>query len=356
MVCRRAARWAVGSKSARRALGTAPFFSPPPCGEGLGVGVVECGTAVPHLQTPRPDPPPQGGREQKRRAICDCRAVIHEDRSPAKMACRSRGLDRNCGCWSCRYRSGCGTVPELRVPQLDVIGIVLYTFPMPMVGCLAVARPETFSRIACCKRRAASRPRRSSGFCRTKPKSIIESMIWFYITSLFRRNPGKAAFGGEAGRASGAGNRIGVTRRRPSAAVVTRPAAGRTAPLVDRIQETIERARRPRSRRTAPLADRIHDPLHRRELDLPTENVPLACGHRSLPSKCSLFHCLTFGVHSRITADAACADRLIRILETPCQDMVFCKTNPPRWPRPSFLQNKATATALTLIFAKQSHR
>jgi len=34
------------------------------------MGVVEWGTSVPHLPTPHPDPPPQGGREQKRCAIC----------------------------------------------------------------------------------------------------------------------------------------------------------------------------------------------------------------------------------------------------------------------------------------------
>jgi hypothetical protein len=38
--------------------------SPPPCGEGLGVGVVRCGNAVPDCTTPLPTPPPQGGREQ----------------------------------------------------------------------------------------------------------------------------------------------------------------------------------------------------------------------------------------------------------------------------------------------------
>jgi hypothetical protein len=38
-------------------------FSPPPCGEGVGVGVARCGTPVPHGTTPHPTPPPQGGRE-----------------------------------------------------------------------------------------------------------------------------------------------------------------------------------------------------------------------------------------------------------------------------------------------------
>jgi allophanate hydrolase len=38
-------------------------FSPPPCGEGSGVGVEPSGITVPHGTTPHPDPPPQGGRE-----------------------------------------------------------------------------------------------------------------------------------------------------------------------------------------------------------------------------------------------------------------------------------------------------
>src|SRR6516165_12799810 len=38
--------------------------SPPPCGEGLGVGV-RVGARVPHkAMTPLPHPPPQGGRER----------------------------------------------------------------------------------------------------------------------------------------------------------------------------------------------------------------------------------------------------------------------------------------------------
>ena len=40
------------------------FFSLPPCGGGLGWGVVPWGTAVPPLPTPPPDPSPQGGGEE----------------------------------------------------------------------------------------------------------------------------------------------------------------------------------------------------------------------------------------------------------------------------------------------------
>src|SRR5258706_5965677 len=41
--------------------------SPPPCGEGGGVG--KGGTAVPHATTPPPDPPPQGGGGKKLRPL-----------------------------------------------------------------------------------------------------------------------------------------------------------------------------------------------------------------------------------------------------------------------------------------------
>ena len=40
--------------------------SPPPCGEGSGVGVEPSGATVPRGTTPHPNPPPQGGRESAR--------------------------------------------------------------------------------------------------------------------------------------------------------------------------------------------------------------------------------------------------------------------------------------------------
>jgi hypothetical protein len=38
---------------------SAANFSPPPCGEGSGVGVARCGTPVPNGTPPHPDPPPR---------------------------------------------------------------------------------------------------------------------------------------------------------------------------------------------------------------------------------------------------------------------------------------------------------
>ena len=69
--------------------------SPPPCGEGLGVGVVQRGTAMHDRTTPHPDPPPQGGREQAEQAA-PIRAiryaepsVLREDRTDGAMVLRA---------------------------------------------------------------------------------------------------------------------------------------------------------------------------------------------------------------------------------------------------------------------------
>jgi hypothetical protein len=43
----------------------------------------------------------------------------------------------------------------------------------------------------------------------------------------------------------------------------------------------------------------IYHPFHRRELELPAEYTSLARGHFPSQKKCSLFICLTLGVHSR---------------------------------------------------------
>ena len=45
-------------------LGADTRDSLPPCGGGMGWGVVRCGTMVPHLPTPTPIPSPQGGGEE----------------------------------------------------------------------------------------------------------------------------------------------------------------------------------------------------------------------------------------------------------------------------------------------------
>jgi error-prone DNA polymerase len=53
-------------------MATSTACSPPPCGEGLGVGVVRCDDALPDRTTPHPNPPPQGGREQAESTAPDC--------------------------------------------------------------------------------------------------------------------------------------------------------------------------------------------------------------------------------------------------------------------------------------------
>src|SRR5437773_3866830 len=63
----RSTRSAISPRLAMRILSNIldrSASSAPPCGEGLGVGVVRCGAVVQHGTTPHPDPPPQGGREK----------------------------------------------------------------------------------------------------------------------------------------------------------------------------------------------------------------------------------------------------------------------------------------------------
>jgi FO synthase len=50
---------------AKLSRGATPGDSLPPCGGGLGWGVVPRGTEVPHRTTPTPDPSPQGGGEKR---------------------------------------------------------------------------------------------------------------------------------------------------------------------------------------------------------------------------------------------------------------------------------------------------
>ena len=50
-----------------------PFFSPPPCGEGSGVGVVRMGHLMCHTSRPSaPTLPRKGGGRRQRCPICDC--------------------------------------------------------------------------------------------------------------------------------------------------------------------------------------------------------------------------------------------------------------------------------------------
>src|SRR5258706_2552127 len=60
-ISRSACRTDAELKGARLGLDVASDSSPPPCGEGSGVGVGRCGTSVLHGTTPHPLPPPGGG-------------------------------------------------------------------------------------------------------------------------------------------------------------------------------------------------------------------------------------------------------------------------------------------------------
>src|SRR4249920_1281909 len=67
---RRRRRWPKGFASLFTPLDTANSVgSPPPCGEGSGVGVEVVWIALANLLLPPlPNPPPQGGREQTAQA------------------------------------------------------------------------------------------------------------------------------------------------------------------------------------------------------------------------------------------------------------------------------------------------
>jgi 4-diphosphocytidyl-2-C-methyl-D-erythritol kinase len=56
---------ALGLAPGEQLAARSPPCSPPPCGEGSGVGGGGGGTAVPHGTPPHPSPPPQGGRESQ---------------------------------------------------------------------------------------------------------------------------------------------------------------------------------------------------------------------------------------------------------------------------------------------------
>src|SRR5215471_2041975 len=77
------------------------FCSPPPCGEGSGVGVDEWSRTVPRGTTPHPDPPPQGGRE-KGAAVPDAitlptRAGRSHGSAPLPLVGRGRGWGSTSG-------------------------------------------------------------------------------------------------------------------------------------------------------------------------------------------------------------------------------------------------------------------
>ena len=69
----------VGTTNVRAAY---PCSSPPPCGEGSGVGVVFGGDAMTSSSTPLPSPPPQGGREQAEWVVRAIMTTMQTDQAP----------------------------------------------------------------------------------------------------------------------------------------------------------------------------------------------------------------------------------------------------------------------------------
>src|SRR5258708_5798126 len=61
--CLTGRRRSIGARARRViAFDAAPFFSPPPCGEGSGVGVLEWGTCFATFPDPPPRPSPSRNR------------------------------------------------------------------------------------------------------------------------------------------------------------------------------------------------------------------------------------------------------------------------------------------------------
>src|SRR5208282_3457299 len=62
--------------------------SPPPCGEGLGVGVerfITCGDALSSPRDPPPYPPPQGGRERRHEHRADRTSANRNDEEKGQI-------------------------------------------------------------------------------------------------------------------------------------------------------------------------------------------------------------------------------------------------------------------------------
>src|SRR6266853_850862 len=80
-------------------LNDATTSSPPPCGEGSGVGVGRCRKSVPHGTTPHPNPPPQGGRESQaaRTSLNLTRMRVAPTARPWRRATRTALPAPDCG-------------------------------------------------------------------------------------------------------------------------------------------------------------------------------------------------------------------------------------------------------------------
>ena len=89
-------------------IATSAVSSPPPCGEGLGVGVHNGGLA---WGTPHPNPPPQGGRERTA-----CLATRSPLRTPDAFACYERLKRSGAAARRKTHRCRCGAGSSASLP------------------------------------------------------------------------------------------------------------------------------------------------------------------------------------------------------------------------------------------------
>jgi dipeptide transport system ATP-binding protein len=108
----------LSSIGIRLMLDGAANSSPPPCGEGSGVGVEPVCTPVPHGTPPHPDPPPQGGRESPRlNPAAESGRLVTIPGAPPGLCDRPSGCLFGPRCAYATERS-CATRPEIR-PWMD---------------------------------------------------------------------------------------------------------------------------------------------------------------------------------------------------------------------------------------------
>ncbi len=104
--------------------------SPPPYGEGLGVGVLRWSTCVPRIPPPSPSPPPQGGREQER-GFFTLATVPKEDPAVYRMLQRANSV----GVFQVESRAQMSMLPRLKPKEFyDLVIEVAIVRPGPIQG------------------------------------------------------------------------------------------------------------------------------------------------------------------------------------------------------------------------------